>query len=163
MTREQLLAHYDDVEVDETSDPDADDPDEPWLWLHDVGDLRLVGITDVPGGCVVTQPWGFQPQTPVVGKTLSAGTIAYGLYANPKSGNQGCVFTDGHVTDGDLHPGGDPGEDATSDEVLLSYLYRHSAAAYACAYAGLRPPDARPITGPSDTWVLLPERDYWRD
>ncbi|MEV6600078.1 hypothetical protein AB0M36_24970 [Actinoplanes sp. NPDC051346] len=92
---------------------------------------------------------------------MSAGTIAYGLYANPKSGNQGSIFTDGQISGWDLHPGGDPGEDATSDEVLLSYLYRSSPAAYACAYVGLRPPDARPVTGPSDTWVLLPERDYW--
>jgi hypothetical protein len=54
-------------------------------------------------------------------------------------------------------------EDATSDEVLLSYLYRSNAAAYACGYVGLRPPNARPVTGPPDAWVLLPERDYWHD
>lgn len=41
------------------------------------------------------------------------------------------------------------------------YLYRYNAAAYACGYVGLRPPTARPVTGPPDAWVLLPERDYW--
>jgi hypothetical protein len=161
MSEEELLAHY-DVEVDEDFDPEEEDED-AWRWLDDVSDLRLVGVTDVPGGCVVTQPWGYQPQTPVVGRTLSTGTIAYGVYANPKSGNQGSLFTDGTITGWDLHPGGAPWEDATSDEVLLSYLYRSNAAAYACGYVGLRPPNARPVTGPPDAWVLLPERDYWHD
>jgi hypothetical protein len=159
MSQEELLAHY-DVDVDDEFDPDDVDG---WFWLYDVGDLRLVGVTDVPGGCVLTQPWGYQPQTPVVGRTLSVGTIAYGVYANPKSGNQGSVFTDGTINGWDLHPGGSPWQDATSDEVLLSYLYRHNAAAYACAYVGLRPLNARPVTGPPDAWVLLPERDYWHD
>ena len=158
MTEDELLAHY-DVEVDEDLDP-ADE--EAWRWLEDIGDLLLVGITDVPGGCVVTQPWGYQPQTPVVGHTLSVGTVAYGLYANPKSGNQGSVYADGECAGGDLHPGGDPWEGNTAEEVLLSYLYRHRVPAYSCAYVGLRPPDARAVTGPADVWVLLPDRDYWR-
>jgi hypothetical protein len=50
-----------------------------------------------------------------------------------------------------------------TNEVLLSYLYRSNAAAYACGYVGLRPSNARPVTGPPDAWVLLPERDYWHD
>jgi hypothetical protein len=162
MSEEELLAHY-DVEVDEDFDPDDEDGEDAWRWLDDVHDLRLVGVTDVPGGCIVTQPWGYQPQTPVVGRTLSAGTVAYGVYANPKSGNQGSVFTDGRIDGWDLHPGGSPWEDATSDEVLLSYLYRSNAAAYACGYVGLHPPNPRPVTGPPDAWVLLPERDYWHD
>jgi hypothetical protein len=161
MSEEELLAHY-DVEVDEDFDPEEEDED-AWRWLDDVQDLRLVGVTDVPGGCVVAQPWGYQPQTPVVGRTLSTGTIAYGVYANPKSGNQGSIFTDGTITGWDLHPGGSPWEDATSHEVLLSYLYRSNAAAYACGYVGLCPPNARPVTGPPDAWVLLPDRDYWHD
>jgi hypothetical protein len=161
MSEEELLAHY-DVEVDEDFDPEEEDED-AWRWLDDVQDLRLVGVTDVPGGCVVAQPGGYQPQTPVVGRTLSTGTIAYGVYANPKSGNQGSIFTDGTITGWDLHPGGSPWEDATSDEVLLSYLYRSNAAAYACGYVGLCPPNARPVTGPPDAWVLLPDRDYWHD
>ncbi len=161
MSEEELLAHY-DVEVDEDFDPDNEDEDD-WRWLADIGDLRLVGVTNVPGGCIVTQPWGYQPQTPVVGRTLSAGTTAYGVYGNPKSGNQGSVFSGGEIKGWDLHPGGSPWEDATSDDVLLSYLYRHNPAAYACGYVGLRPMDARPVTGPLDAWVLLPERGYWHD
>ena len=161
MTEDELLVHY-DVEVDEDADPaDLDDPDS-WRWLEDIGDLLLVGVADVPGGCVVTQPWGYQPQTPIAGRLLSAGTVAYGVYGNPKSGNQGSIFRDGESVAGDLHPGGPPWENDPADEVLLSYLYQHEAAGYACAYAGLRLPDARPVTGPPDTWVLLPERDYWR-
>jgi hypothetical protein len=44
------------------------------------------------------------------------GTIAYGVYGNPKSGNHGSIFTDGTITGWDLDPGGSPWEDATSDE-----------------------------------------------
>jgi len=161
MSEDELLAHY-DVEVDEDVDPEEED-EEAWRWLDDVQDLRLVGITDVPGGCIVTQPWGYRPQTPVVGRALSAGTIAYGVYANPKSGSQGSIFTDGTITGWDLDPGGSPGPDATSHEVLLSYLHRANAAAYACGYVGLRPPTAHPVTGPPHTWVLLPEHPTGHD
>ncbi|WP_405093332.1 ankyrin repeat domain-containing protein [Micromonospora sp. NBC_01392] len=155
-TEDDLLTRY-DVEVDEDFDPDAD-PD-AWRWLEDIHDPLLIGGTDVPGGCVLTQPWGYQPQTLVVGRAVSAGTIAYGLFANPKSGNQGSVFTDAPTPARDLHPGGEPWEDATPDEILLSYLYRGTPAAYACAYVGLEPRSARPVTGPPDTWMLVPERD----
>ncbi|RVU28184.1 ankyrin repeat domain-containing protein [Streptomyces antnestii] len=123
--------------------------------------LHIVGVTTVPGGCVVTQPWGYAPQMPGVLTTLSAGTYAYGLYANPKSGNQGSIARDGHIEGSDLHPGGAPDRDDTPEEVLASYLYRYNAVAYACAYAGLRPTDARAVTGPPDVWVELPRRDYW--
>ncbi|MCZ7436809.1 hypothetical protein O7598_10435 [Micromonospora sp. WMMC241] len=156
VTEENLLAYY-DVEVDDESDEDDEDA---WRWLEDIRDPLLVGVTDVPGGCVLTQPWGYQPQTPVVGRALSAGTVAYGVYANPKSGNQGSVFVDGRAVSGDLHPGGDPWADASGGEILLAHLYRGNPAAYACAFVGLRPADARPVTGPPDTWLLLPDRDH---
>ncbi|MFF3445495.1 ankyrin repeat domain-containing protein [Streptosporangium sp. NPDC002721] len=123
--------------------------------------MAFVGVTDVPGGCVVTQPWGYMPQTPGVSKRLSVGTVYYGLYANPKSGNQGSIARDGEIAGWDLHPGGAPWEDDAPLEVLLSYLYRYRAAAYSCAYAGLRLTDARAVTGPPDVWLRLPERDYW--
>src|SRR6266545_4516530 len=62
----------------------------------------------------------------------------------------------------DMHPGGEPGANASAKEVLVSYLYRHDAVAYSCAGAGLRLTDARAITGPPDKWVRLAERDdYW--
>lgn len=123
--------------------------------------LHIVGVTSVPGGCVVTQPWGYAPQMPGVLTRLSAGTLCYGLYANPKSGNQGSIARHGTIEGSDLHPGGAPDEDDTSAEVLASYLYQHSAVAYACAFAGLRLTDRRAVVGPPDVWVELPRRDYW--
>ncbi|MEU3355206.1 ankyrin repeat domain-containing protein [Streptomyces sp. NPDC037389] len=127
-------------------------------------DLGTVGVTTVPGGCIITQPWGYTPQAPGVQKRLSAGTACYGLYANAKSGNQGSFVRDGVIEGWDLHPGGgpDPFDTVTSEEVLLAYLYRDHAVAHACAWVGLRPTDAHGITGPPDAWVELPERDYWK-
>ena len=127
-------------------------------WASPEG-LRIVGVTTVPGGCVVTQPWGHTPQGHGVLSRLSVGTVCYGLYANPKSGNQGSIARDGVVERGDLHPGGPADLDDTAEEVLASYLYQHSAVAYSCAFAGLRPTDARAVVGPPDLWVELPERD----
>ncbi|MFF9016881.1 ankyrin repeat domain-containing protein [Streptomyces sp. NPDC014870] len=121
----------------------------------------LIGVTTVPGGCVVTQPWGYAPQMPGVLRRLSAGTVCYGLYANPKSGNQGSIARDGVLEAGDLHPGGGPYEGDTAEQVLSSYLYQLNAVAYACAQVGLRPDDARAVVGPADRWVELPPRDYW--
>ncbi|SNS24376.1 Ankyrin repeat-containing protein [Streptosporangium subroseum] len=122
----------------------------------------FVGVTDVPGGCVVTQPWGHLPQTPGVTKRLSAGTVCYGLFDNAASGSQGSIIRDGEIVGWDLHPGGAPWEDDGPKEVLFSYLYQYNPVAYSYAYAGLRPTDARAVTGPPDVWLRLPERDYWR-
>ncbi|MGW8065257.1 ankyrin repeat domain-containing protein [Streptomyces ziwulingensis] len=123
--------------------------------------LQVVGVTSVPGGCVVTQPWGYAPKMPGVLNRLSAGTVCYGLYANPKSGNQGSIVRDGSTEGWDLHPGGGPNPGDTAEEVLTSYLYHCNAVAFSCAYAGLRLLDARAVTGPADLWVRLPPRDYW--
>ncbi|WP_030622765.1 ankyrin repeat domain-containing protein [Streptomyces sclerotialus] len=134
--------------------------EEPWAYDFDES-LRIVGVTTVPGGCVVTQPWGYMPSTPGVLSRLSTGTVCYGLYANPKSGNQGSIVRNGIVEGSDLHPGGGPDLDDTAEEVLASYLYRYNAVAYSCAFAGLRLTDARAVVGPPDRWVELPERNYW--
>ncbi|MEH6372757.1 ankyrin repeat domain-containing protein [Streptomyces sp. KLMMK] len=125
-------------------------------------DMRIVGVTTVPGGCLITQPWGFTPDTPELQKRLSAGTAFYGLYANAKNGNQGSIVRDGVVEGGDLHPGGGPNpyDTLTSEEVLLAYLYRGHPVAHACAWVGLRPTDARAFTGQPDVWVELPGRSY---
>ncbi|NUW46812.1 ankyrin repeat domain-containing protein [Nonomuraea rhodomycinica] len=123
--------------------------------------MRFVGVTDVPGGCVVSQPWGYVPETPGVTRRLSAGTLCYAMYANPKSGNQGCVARDGEIVGWDLHPGGAAWEDDGPREVLLSYLFQGEAVAYSCAYAGLRVGDERAVIGPPDVWLCLPERDHW--
>ncbi|MEV8590731.1 ankyrin repeat domain-containing protein [Streptomyces sp. NPDC051180] len=123
--------------------------------------LPIVGVTSVPGGCVVTQPWGHAPSMPGVLTRLSAGTVCYGLYANPKSGNQGGIARSGSLDAWDLHPGGGPDEGQSAETVLASFLFHSHAVAYACAFAGLRPPDDRAVVGPPDVWVRLPERDYW--
>jgi hypothetical protein len=134
-----------------------DDPDE-----YDMEEsLQIIGVTSVPGGCVVTQPWGYAPQMPGVVTRLSAGTVCYGLYANPKSGDQGSIARNGVIEGSDLHPGGGPDTGDTSEEVLASYLYHYNAVAYSCAYAGLRLTDTRAVVGPPDIWARLPQRDYW--
>ncbi|WP_031077902.1 ankyrin repeat domain-containing protein [Streptomyces sp. NRRL WC-3742] len=127
-------------------------------WAYPMGDgLRLAGVTTVPGGCVVTQPWGYAPYTAGAAAALTPGTVGYALYANPKSGNQGMIQRDGKVESWDLHPGGGPWPGDGPEEVLAAYLYRGRAVAYACAFAGLEPEDARAVTGPADVWVRLPE------
>lgn len=124
--------------------------------------LLTVGITDVPGGCVVSQSWAFGASTPGVCGRLSTGTVCYAMYANPKSGDQGSIARDGVIEDGDLSPGdGLSAADDTAEEILRAYLYRDQPVAYCCAYAGLKPADARPFTGWPDLWVELPVRDYW--
>ncbi|MEU1728597.1 ankyrin repeat domain-containing protein [Nonomuraea sp. NPDC005692] len=123
--------------------------------------MRFVGVTDVPGGCVVFQEWGYTAAAPGVMKALSAGTVAYGMYANPKSGNQGSVFRDGEVEEWDTHPGGgDASPDDSPEEVLRKYLYDGCAEAYCFAGAGLRPADARSLTEPA-TYLRLPDGDHW--
>ncbi|MEW1698252.1 ankyrin repeat domain-containing protein [Streptomyces sp. NPDC091278] len=134
--------------------------EDPYAYEMDES-LRFIGVTSVPGGCVVTQPWGYAPTMPGVLTRLSAGTVCYGLYANPKSGNQGSIARHGTLERGDLHPGGGPYENDTPEEVLNSYLYQHRAVAYSCAFAGLRPTDARAVLGPPDVWVELPDHDFW--
>ncbi|WP_307839545.1 ankyrin repeat domain-containing protein [Streptomyces sp. MBT49] len=143
--------------ADEIVDELVEDP-----YAYDMDEsLRIVGVTTVPGGCVVTQPWGYAPQTPGVLTRLSAGTVCYGLYANPKSGDQGSIARHAAIEGWDLHPGGGPDEGDTPEEVLMSYLYHVEPVAYACAFAGLSPVDSRAVAGPPDVWVELPDRDYW--
>ncbi|HYQ65744.1 hypothetical protein [Actinophytocola sp.] len=119
--------------------------------------LDVVGVTGVPGGVVVMQPYGYRPQDTDVHERLSAGTVCYGLYENPKSGSQGSVSRDGELLEGDLVPGGDPADDDSAREVLLAYLHRDDSVAYACAYPGLRLTDARAVVGPPDVWLRLPD------
>ncbi|MFG2071465.1 ankyrin repeat domain-containing protein [Nonomuraea maritima] len=140
------------------------DEDEAGEIMEDPEDdeaLRLICLTDVPGGCVVSQSFCYMAATPIVMKLLSDGTVAYGMYANPKSGNQGRVVRDGVLVAGDTHPGGgNPASTDSAEEILLTYLYQWHAEAYCFAGAGLRPTDARFLTEP-DTYLLLPDRDYW--
>ncbi|MEO6086429.1 MAG: hypothetical protein ABIQ18_25270 [Umezawaea sp.] len=120
--------------------------------------IRTMGATTVPGGCVLFQPWAYGAAMPGVLSTLSVNTTSYGLYANPKSGNQGTVIVDGVVVGWDLHPGG--GED-DEESPLLDRLYEFHAVAHCFAYVDLAPKDDRSITGPPDMWLRLPDYDYW--
>ncbi|GAA0599720.1 ankyrin repeat domain-containing protein [Kribbella sandramycini] len=135
-----------------TGDPEQlkasidEDPDGP-------ESQRTMWVTDVPGGVVVAQPWMFEAQSAGVITALSAGTICYAMYANPKSGNQGSVARDGELLEWDLHPGGGPEED--EPDVLFDYLYENHAVAYCYAVAGLRPQDDRSLAGPPDAWIRI--------
>ncbi|WP_329064991.1 ankyrin repeat domain-containing protein [Amycolatopsis sp. NBC_01480] len=144
---------------DDGTDEMADILEDPWSYdFEEIG--PIVGVSDVPGGCVVTQPWGPRASSPVVGKLLSVGTVGYGVFSNAKSGNQGDIVRDGVLEAWDLRPGsGSVEENASAEEVLLGFLYRHHAFAYAFAYASLRPTDSRPVTGPADVWLRLPDRE----
>lgn len=127
--------------------------------MEDLDDsLTVVGVTDVPGGCVVVQPWGYVASNSGVMERLSVGTVCYGLFANPKSGNQGAVARDGVIEEWDTHPGGGSVDaEESAEEILAAYLYQEEAEAYCYARAGLRPIDNRSITGQADTWLRLPE------
>jgi hypothetical protein len=130
------------------------DPSAEW-------DLRVLGATDVPGGCVLFQPWGYGAAMSGVLDALSVNTTCYGMYANPKSGDQGSVVADGVWLESDHFPGGGPDEDDDRPQ-LLERLYENHAVAYCFAYVDLRPTDARSITGPPDVWLQLPDGDHWR-
>ncbi|MER5326787.1 ankyrin repeat domain-containing protein [Streptosporangium roseum] len=131
-------------------------------WSDDDESLAVIGVTDVPGGCVVSQPWGYIPYMSSVTRRLSAGTVCYGLFANPKNGNQGSITRDGVIEEWDTHPGGGSvSHDESAEEILTTYLYHGEAVAYCCAGAGLRPTDDRAIVGQADMWLRLPEH-YWR-
>ncbi|MGN9786835.1 ankyrin repeat domain-containing protein [Nonomuraea sp. ZG12] len=143
----------DDDDIEEVMDDPFSDLD---------GSLAIIGITDVPGGCVVFQPWGYNASTPGVMERLSVSTVCYGMYANPKSGNQGAVARDGVIEEWDTHPGGGGvSADEPAEAILAAYLYHRQAVAYCFAGASLRPTDARSITDQPDVWLTLPDRDWW--
>ncbi|MGC5015075.1 ankyrin repeat domain-containing protein [Streptosporangium sp. DT93] len=134
--------------------------DDPFCDLDD--SLTLIGVTDVPGGCVVSQPWGYAAYTSGVTKRLSTGTVCYAMYDNPGSGKQGSVSRNGGIERSDTHPGGGTvARDEPAEEISATYLYRFQAVAYCFAGAGLRPVDARSITGPLDMWLRLPDQNRW--
>ena len=123
-------------------------------------DMLVMAATNVPGGCVLFQPWGYGANMPGVLSALSINTTCYGMYANPKSGDQGSVFADGVCLGSDLFPGGGPDEDDDNPQPLDRFYEGH-AIAYCFAYVDLKPTDARSITGPPDARLRLPEDDYW--
>jgi hypothetical protein len=147
--------------LDATTVGDEIDVEDMWDPTDDES-IRTLGVTDVPGGCVVSQPWAYGASMPLVALLLSAGTVCYGMYANPKSGNQGQSVHDGVIIGSDLHPGGGwSASDAPAAEVLRTFLYQHHAIEYCCAYAGVHPTGARPFTEP-DRWIRLAVRNWWQ-
>lgn len=138
-----------DVDIEDL----MDDP-----WADEDESLAVVGVTDGPGGCVVVQPWGYSAANPGVIERLSAGTVCYALFANPKSGNQGAVARGGAIEEWDTHPGGGSvSTDEPAEEILTTYLYHGEAVAYCYAGAGLRPTGPRSITDQAGMWLRLPE------
>ncbi|GAA3442366.1 ankyrin repeat domain-containing protein [Planomonospora venezuelensis] len=118
----------------------------------------IVGITDVPGGCVIIQPWGYTASTRGVAKRVSPGTVCYSMYV--LGGNGGYIARDGAVSAWQPHSAYTMPLDAPAEKILAAYLYRDHSVAFCCAGASLRLTDGGPIIG-SDMWLRLPERD-WR-
>lgn len=133
-------------------------------YFYDEEDLLIVGVTDVPGGCVVTQPWSYGASTPVVNGLLSAGTSCYAVTSSPTTGINASSFRDGIEDGTDLCVGEPMACETTGDEeeTLRAYLYRKSPVGYSCDRTGLAPTDSRAFTGPPDIWIKLPARDYWK-
>ncbi|RKS76083.1 ankyrin repeat protein [Actinomadura pelletieri DSM 43383] len=129
----------------------------PWHDLPFCYELDIIGVTDVPGGCVLAQPWAYRANDFDMIEAVTAGTFAYGMYANPKSGNQGCVAEDGRIPRWDLHPGYDPASDATARDVLAAYASCRKAIVHCMVYAGLRPETADCLEHP-DVWLRLGKR-----
>ncbi|MFI9504748.1 ankyrin repeat domain-containing protein [Nocardia sp. NPDC052566] len=138
---------------------DSVTPDDMATWPMSSNTELTMWATDVPGGCVIAQPWSYIASMPGISTRLSPGTKCYGMYANPKGGDQGSTSLDGALTGSDLGIAMDPFE-GDAEDVLTSYLYRHNTIAYCCAWAGLRPGDARAFVGPPDMWLRLPDVDY---
>lgn len=147
------------LEAVPADDVDIDGLYEAW-WNKPDAEL-IVGVTDVPGGCVIIQPWGYTPSTRGLLERVSPGTVCYSMYANPKGGRSGDIARDGAViTAWEPYSAYTVPADAPAEKILAAYLYSNHPVAFCCAGAGLRLTDAGPIIGP-DTWLRLPERN-WR-
>lgn len=144
------------LEATPADDLDIDALYEAWWNVPDAE--LIVGITDVPGGCVIAQPWGYTPSAPHVLKRVAKGTVCYSMYSNPKGGIFGHIARDGAVVAWEPDSAYMVPTDAVADGILAAYLYRNHPVAFCCAGADLRLMDARPITAP-DTLLRLPEQD----
>ncbi|MEU4225196.1 hypothetical protein AB0F17_12930 [Nonomuraea sp. NPDC026600] len=82
------------------------------------------------------------------------------MYANPKGGRSGYIARDGTILSWEPHSAYTIPPDTYAEKILAAYLYRNHPVAFCCAGADLRLLDARPITGPPDIWLRLPERNY---
>ncbi|MFE0872893.1 ankyrin repeat domain-containing protein [Streptomyces rochei] len=130
--------------------------------------LRYVGVRSVdgdPGGCVITQD-GYMPSDNAVMQAISAGTVAYGVYFNPKGGTFGALARDGEVVMSEeigLSPhASDPDAYWTFRFWQRGHNFPHGAdiLAYACAAAGLKISDGRDAVDRRTPrrWAALPPR-----
>ncbi|UJB44192.1 ankyrin repeat domain-containing protein [Streptomyces sp. A1-5] len=149
--------------------PDADaDPDATGPYGFDAHDAeeshRRVGVTGVPGGCVLRQPSSYLLSTDRLLDALSVGTAAYGLYVNPAGGTFGTLSRDGRTAlteEIGLPPYGDEPEGHWHYRFWSwsrpKDMYGANELGYAAATAGLRVTDPAPVTGPPRRWVEIPD------
>ncbi len=146
----------------EIPDP-ADWAIDPWsqgMTDHEVE--YTIGISDVPGGCIVTQWHGATACAPGILSVLTRGTLGYALQTTRHSGTQGTLFRNGRMIDNDLIPGGGRSlPDDSADEVLRTYLYYQNPIPYGCDRTALTPADRHAFTGPPDHFLRLPPIDLW--
>ncbi|MCK7627081.1 ankyrin repeat domain-containing protein [Streptomyces sp. RS10V-4] len=139
---------------------------EPWegdAFAHEEAH-RQVGVTGVPGGCVLVQPYSYLLSTEPLLDALSPGGAAYGVYFNPKGGTFGTLSRDGR-TERTEEIGLPPYGDEPEGHWLYRFwswdrpeeMYGASELAYACAQAGLRLADPQPLSGAPRRWVLIPD------
>jgi len=146
----------------EIPDP-ADWAVDPWsqgMTDHEVE--HTIGISDVPGGCVLTQWHGATACAPGLLSVLTRGTLGYAIQSTKHSGSQGTLFRSGRMIDNDLIPGGGRSlPDDSADEVLRTYLYYENPIPYGCDVTTLTPADRHAFTGPPDHFLRLPPIDLW--
>ncbi|MEV6851876.1 hypothetical protein [Actinoplanes sp. NPDC051411] len=131
---------------------------DPWSeGMTDDEVAHTVGVTDVPGGCVVTQWAGFTAASPGLLARLTPGSSAYAMCVDPKGGCPGIAFHHGHLVGSDLSPGsGDSDPADTGSEVLRTFLYYGHPVAYCCDAVGLFPESQRAFNGPPTKLLRLP-------
>lgn len=130
----------------------------------------FLGVSGVPGGCLLTHPGGHLAASPAVLAAVSPGGRAYGVYFNPKGGTFGSLSVDG----GAVHHE-EIGLIARADSPEGFWLHRFwqwgpygdmygtGSLAYACDRAGLPITDPGPLLGPPRRWVELPTDSPLRD
>jgi hypothetical protein len=126
----------------------------------------VLGASDVPGGCLVVHPMGYDAATPRMLRRLSQVTSAYGVFDNMANGRQGTHAVDGVFEGWDLCPGGWPDADDDSRKVLLSYLAHQCSAdgravVEACLVAGIHPGSPQAFYGPYDVAFRIDRRINW--
>jgi hypothetical protein len=69
----------------------------------------ITWVTEVPGGCVVTQPWGFTLDMYDMACLLSADTTCYAVWIDSRENELGSSYRDGKCIASWLAPGGGSG------------------------------------------------------